>query len=48
MGRGEVNTEFRWGNPRERQHLEKIGIDGRIVSQWIFRKYFTVLPQSIF
>ena len=28
MGRGEVHTRFRWGNLRERDHLEDRDIDG--------------------
>jgi hypothetical protein len=31
VGRGEVHTGFWWGNPRERDHLEYPGIDGRII-----------------
>jgi hypothetical protein len=38
MGRGEVYTELRWGNLRERNHLEDLGIDGRIILRWIYRK----------
>ena len=38
MGRGEVCTGFWWGNPRERDHLEDPGGDGRIILRWIFRK----------
>jgi hypothetical protein len=26
-----------WGNLRERDHLEDLGIDGRIILRWIFR-----------
>jgi len=26
--RGEVYTEFWWGNPRKRDHLEDTGVDG--------------------
>jgi hypothetical protein len=33
--RGEVYTGFRWGNLRERDHMEDTGVDGRI----IFRKW---------
>jgi hypothetical protein len=34
-GRGEVCTGFWWGNLRERD----LGIDGRIILRWIFRKW---------
>jgi hypothetical protein len=30
MGRVEVYTGFRWGNQRERDHLEDLGVDGRM------------------
>jgi len=30
-GRGEVCTEFWWGNLWERDHLEDPGVDGRII-----------------
>jgi len=39
MGRGEVHTGFWWGNLTERDHLEGLGIDGRIILRWIFRKW---------
>ena len=32
-------TGFWWGNPRERDHLEDVGIDGRIILKCIFRKW---------
>ena len=31
--------ELWWGNLRERDHLEYLGIDGRIILRWIFRKW---------
>jgi len=31
MGRGEMYSGFWWGNPRERDHLEVLGINGRII-----------------
>jgi len=39
MGRGEAHTGFLWGNLKERDHLEKPGVDGRIIIRWIFRKW---------
>jgi hypothetical protein len=35
--RGEVHTGFWWGNQREREHLEHIGVDG-IILKLIFKK----------
>jgi hypothetical protein len=31
MGRVKVYTRYWWGNPRERDHLEDPGVDGRII-----------------
>jgi len=39
MGRGEVCTNFWWGNLRERDHLGDPGVDGRIILRWLFRKW---------
>jgi hypothetical protein len=39
MGEGEVHTGFRWGNLRERGHLEYPGIDRRILLRWNFKKW---------
>jgi len=38
-GRGEVHTEFWWGNPRERDNLEDAGVNGRIILRWIYGKW---------
>jgi len=27
-----------WENLREREHLKDLGVDGRIILKWIFRK----------
>jgi hypothetical protein len=35
--RGEVNAGFWWGDLRD--HLEDPGIDGRIMLEWIFKKW---------
>jgi hypothetical protein len=39
MGRVETYTGFCWGNLRERDHLEDLGLDGRIILICIFRKW---------
>jgi len=35
-----VHTGFWWGNLRERDHREDIGIDGRIILKWNFKMYY--------
>jgi hypothetical protein len=35
-GRGEVYTGFWWGNLKERDHLENLGVEWRIILRWIF------------
>jgi hypothetical protein len=37
-GSGEAYTGFRWGNWRDRDHLEDPGFDERIILRWILRK----------
>jgi hypothetical protein len=39
MGRGEMYTGFWWGNMKKRDHLEELGINGRILLRWIFKKW---------
>jgi hypothetical protein len=39
MERGEACTGFCWGNLREKDHWGDLGIDGRIILRWIFRKW---------
>jgi hypothetical protein len=34
MRAGELHAVFWWGDPRERDHLEDIGEDGRIILKW--------------
>jgi hypothetical protein len=38
MGRGEVHRGFWRGNLKERDHLEDLGVDGRILLKWILKK----------
>jgi hypothetical protein len=38
-GRGAVHTGFWWGDLSEGVHLEDPGIDGRIILNWIFKKW---------
>jgi hypothetical protein len=38
QGRGEVHRGFLWGNLRERDHLEYLGVNGTIILKWIFKK----------
>jgi hypothetical protein len=38
MGRGEVFIGFWWGNVRKRHRLKDLGVDGRMLLKWIFKK----------
>ena len=42
-GRGEVHTRFWWRNVRESDHLDDLGVGGRIILIWIFRKWDGVM-----
>jgi hypothetical protein len=35
-----VYTGFWWVDLRERDHLEDLGIDERIILKWIFKKWY--------
>jgi hypothetical protein len=37
--RGEAYTGSWWGNLSERDHWGDLGVDGRIILRWIFRKW---------
>jgi hypothetical protein len=37
MRRGEVRTDFRWGNLRDKDNLEDPDVDGRIILRCVFR-----------
>jgi hypothetical protein len=39
MGAGDVHIGFWWGDLMERDHLEDLGVDKRLVLKWIFRKW---------
>ena len=34
-----LHTGFWWGRLRERGHFEKLGVDGKIILKWIFKKW---------
>jgi len=35
---GEMNTGFWWGHPMDRDNLENLGVDRRIILKWMFKK----------
>jgi hypothetical protein len=39
VGERREATRFWWGNPRERDHFEDMGIDWRIILKWTFKKW---------
>ena len=36
--KGEMHTEFWWGNLKERDRLKYLGVDGKIILKWIIKK----------
>jgi len=34
-----VHTGFWWGYLREKDYLEDLGLDGRIILKWVFKKW---------
>jgi hypothetical protein len=38
-----VHTGFLWGNPRERDGLENLCVDGRIILKWTLKKWNGVM-----
>jgi hypothetical protein len=45
--RGEVHMGLRWGNLKERDHLQGLGTDGWIISIWILKKWRRVWVELI-
>ena len=39
MEKGEVYTEFWWGNLTKRVHLKDLGVHGKIILKWILREW---------
>jgi len=39
LGRGEACTGFLWEKPEGKSRLGDPGVDGRIISRWIFRNW---------
>jgi len=37
---GEVHIGVWWGNMNEGVYLEDLGLDGRIILKWVFRKQY--------
>jgi hypothetical protein len=36
-GRGEVHIGLWWRDTREGDHLEDLGVDGKVILKWIFQ-----------
>ena len=39
LGGREMHTRFWWGDLSERDHLEDVGVDGRLMLNWIVKKW---------
>jgi glycerophosphoryl diester phosphodiesterase len=39
IGTGEVHVGFWWGDLKESDQLEDLGVDGRIILKWTFNKW---------
>jgi hypothetical protein len=42
-GAGKVHKCFRWGELRERDHLEELGVDLRIILKCVFKNWDGVM-----
>jgi hypothetical protein len=40
QGRGAVHAGYLWGNLRETYDFEYLGVYGKIILKWVFRKYY--------
>jgi hypothetical protein len=38
MDEGKVHTVLRLGNPKQRDNLEELGVDGRVIVEYVFKK----------
>jgi hypothetical protein len=38
VGMGKVHAGFCWGDLKERDHLEDIGVDGIMIQKWILKE----------
>jgi hypothetical protein len=38
-GTGEVHPGLWWGDVREGDHLEDLGVEGRLILKWIFKQW---------
>jgi len=39
MGAGDVHTGFLWGDMWKRDHLEDLGVDGKIILKWVLQQW---------
>jgi hypothetical protein len=54
MRKEKVNTEFWWGNLTERNHLEELGLDEKVIltfrhrASYIYRTGVSLIPKESF
>jgi hypothetical protein len=44
VGQSRCIQDFLWGDLMERDHLEDLGLDGRIILKWVFKTWDGVAP----